>query len=182
MRLITLSLFAVFAFLLVGTACGQEQGENGQVEWLRLISAVLGILSGLLGLIGGLGRLLRHRGAVRSLGQLEMFESNRVIGGTIGAGVGGLFLLASSQADLQAGPIICLALYGGVFGSSRARILGAAIGAVSGLGLNFLSIKVFESAFFLASVWWFVASFIPLGGLLAGINDRRETSSQTARA
>ena len=168
MRLITLSLFAFFAFLLVGTAFGQEQGENGQgelIEGLRLVGSVLGILSGLLGLIGALGRLLKHRGSVKSLGRLEMFESNRVIGGTIGAGVGGLFLLSLLEAE----PIVCLALYGSAIGSSRGRILGAAIGAVSGLGL----VALCAGMPFLASPWWFAASFIPLGGLLAGINDRR---------
>lgn len=97
--------------------------------------------------------------------KLEMFETRRVAGGLFGASVGGVFLLA----QLQAGPIICCALFGGVFGARRLRVVGMVIGACVGIAFGLLC----GTSDLLASPWWFAAALIPLGGLLAGAIEKR---------
>ena len=91
--------------------------------------------------------------------KLEMFETRRVVGGLLGASVGGVFLFAK----LQAGPIYCGALFGGVFGTSRLRVLGMVIGAGIGIVVSCRFLSPAE-----VPPWWFAAALIPLGGLLAG--------------
>lgn len=164
MRLITLPLFAV---VLAVSAFGQEPGENAVNElswkdWIDLLDKV-GRWAFLLGpLLWPLDRWV-HKCKWGWLKKLEFLETHRVAGGLLGGGVGGMFLLA----ELEAGPIVCGALFGGVFGTSRLRVPGMVIGAGIGLVVSCRLLSPVE-----VPQWWFATALIPLGGLLAGAMKR----------
>lgn len=157
-------------------------------ETLRFWSSVLGILVGLLALLGKLwemGEMRKGKWGQGWFGRFfghEMFQSDRVVGGAIGAGLGGLF----THTNLSAGPILFFMLLGAVLGGRDWRVLGTAVGAVIGCFVAGFEGGAFDSVdvgrfwgpkilwpkipqwISIESRWWFAASFVPLGGLIGG--------------
>ena len=163
MRLITLSLFAFL--LLAGTAFGQEQGENGTNELTTPLAALIAVYTILKILVVAARTFEILAGLLTRLFEHEMFETERVFGGTCGAVVALGYLIT----DVQVGPIVGLALLGGVLGTRNARILGTIIGAILGFAFAIVVPRCYPGLnVFLDPQLWFAVSLVPLGGLIAG--------------
>ena len=193
MRLITHTLFVFFA-LLVGTAFGQSadtesKGLNEQ-DFLALVISVISVIRGLVWVADHLWHLAdrlknldsknigRIQEGLKRLLAHEMFESNRVAGGTCGAVVAVLYL----STDVQVGPIVGLALFGGVLGTQKARVRGTIVGAILGLAIAVggpqlcPTWELVSDPQLCPTTWelvldpqlWFAVSLVPLGGLIAG--------------
>ena len=137
------------------------------VGLLPLLSNLVKLFMGVLPLMGKCSGERKSRP--------EIFESRRVFGGILGLAASGAVVFP--LADLQAEPIICLALVGGVFGGRERRVNAMAIGAVVGffLALAFTTELVPDPP---AAKWWLAASFPPLGGLVAGYLSDKDSAKQ----
>ena len=117
---------------------------------------------------GCLRLLLMYADLLGKLGEYkhEMFAPERVVGGSCGALVGAVYLLA----DVPAGPIIGCALFGAVLGTKQWRLLGTAIGSILGVLIACRWGSVAQDQI------WFAVALIPVGGLFIGAYSDRHLS------
>jgi len=123
-------------------------------------------------------------GTTRWLGVLraELRERDRTLGGLFGFFLTIVFgFLVIPDQPLQAEPIICCALFGGVCGCRDWRFVGLTGGAVVGLLVVTAGLKVETLAPWVSldSRWWFAACFVPIGGLFAGYLSDGRLQSRT---
>ena len=163
MRLASMTLLE--ASLLVGASlipCVQS------VHWL-----IARVAPAKFGTTGERGRVSSPDGTVHwsAVLRTELRELPRTLGGLLGL-IATVFLgfVADPTVTLQAEPIICCALFGGVCGCRYWRLHGMTIGAIIGLAVVVVGAKVPAVGLLLMldSQWWFAACCVPFGALFGG--------------
>ena len=138
------------------------------VHWL-----VAKITRGRRAVVAPQGRVSSPDGSVHwsAMLRMELRESSRTLGGLLGFIFTFVFGFMIDEAIvLQAEPIICCSLFGGIVGCRYWRLEGLISGAIVGLAVVALGSKVPSLAplLLLDSQWWFAACCVPCGALFGG--------------